>query len=88
MNKECAQKNLVPIYVYTYLFTVFTIINKKGKRKAVKKIKGYIHFYTAFVRALIYARERERAQTKNGRKKHVGKDYREEISRRGEESWR
>lgn len=88
MNKECAQKNLVSIYVYMYLFTVFTIINKKGKRKAVKKIKGYIHLYTAFVWTLIYARGRERAQIKNGRKKHVGKDYREEVSRRGEEPWR
>ena len=48
---------------------MFTIINKKGKRKAVKKIKGYIHLYTAFVRTLIYAREEKCAQTKNGRKK-------------------
>ena len=70
-----------------YLFTVFTIINKKGKRKAVKKIKGYIHPYTAFVRTLIYAREEKCAQTKNGRK-NVGENDREEISRRGEESWR
>lgn len=75
MNRECAQKNLVSIYVYTYLFTVFTTINKKGKRKAVKKIKGYIRPYTAFVRTLIYARVRERAQTKNGRKKHVGENH-------------
>ena len=74
MNRECAQESLVSIYVYRYLFTMFTIINKKGKSKAVKEIKGYIRLYTAFVRTLIYARGRERAQTKNGRKKHVGEN--------------
>lgn len=88
MNRECAQEKPVSIYVYMYLFTMFTIINKKGKSKAVKEIKEYIHLYTAFVRTLIYARERERAQTKNERKKHVGENDREKISRRGEESWR
>lgn len=64
------------IYLCLYLFVYYVNNNyKKGKSKAVKEIKGYIHLYTAFVRTLIYARGKERAQTKNGRKKHVGENY-------------